>query len=396
MSVRPRVLLVNYEFPPIGGGAGTATAGMARALAELGCDAVVLTSRFRDQPAHEQRDGYTIRRVRVVRRHADRCTPAEMVTFMVSAAVAAVRLTRHWRPQLTIAFFGIPGGPVAWLLRRVRGTPYIVSLRGGDVPGFDCAPRISLYHRAATPVLRFLWPRARAVVANGSGLRDLALRVSPDLAVQTIPNGVDAPRTLPPAAANEPPRVLFVGRLAYQKAADVLIRALSRIRDQDFTCDIVGDGPDRSELERLTGSLGLRERVRFVGWVDRNALAQHYARADLVALPSRMEGMPNVVLEAMAHERPVIATDVPGTRDVVAPEETGLLVPPDDDAALAHAIARLLGDSPLRQRMGAAGRARVLAQFTWPAAARAYLQLGGIDSATTDASIPVARTAGAG
>ena len=93
----PRVLLVNYEYPPLGGGAGTATAGMARALSELGCQVVVLTSRFRGQPAIEHVDGFTIQRVAVLRRRMDRCSPFEMMTFLVSACLAGNRLARDWR-----------------------------------------------------------------------------------------------------------------------------------------------------------------------------------------------------------------------------------------------------------------------------------------------------------
>lgn len=379
MTERPRILLVNYEFPPIGGGAGTATAGMADALASLGCDVVVLTSRFRNQTRIEQRDGYTIRRVPVVRRHADRCSPSEMMTFVASASLAAVWLTRTWRPDLTIAFFGIPGGPIGWLIRVLRGTPYIVSLRGGDVPGFDFAPRVSLHRRIATPVLRFLWRRAAAVVANGTGLRALAQHAAPWLAVPIVPNGVDAqfhaPR--PPRPTTDAPRILLVGRLTYQKALDVVLRALARLQ-HDFRCDIIGDGPNRAELEQLARTLRLDGRVHFHGWVERDALPAHYRAADVFVLASRMEGMPNVVLEAMAYALPVVATDVAGSRDLVSHAETGLLVPVANDAALAAALDRLLDDAQLRRCMGDAARARVLADHTWTAAARAYLHFGGV------------------
>jgi glycosyltransferase involved in cell wall biosynthesis len=384
----PRVLLINYEFPPIGGGAGTGTAGMARALADMGCDTVVLTSRFRDQPGIEEMQGFVVRRVRVLRKHADRCSPIEMLTFIASAALAVIGVTRTWRPDLTIAFFGIPSGPVAWVVRALRGTPYIVSLRGGDVPGFDCAPGISRYHRAATPVLRFLWQRAVAVVANGTGLRDLAQQTMPSLRVPIIPNGVDAERHAPAPRRSvaATPRVLFLGRLAYQKAPDVLLRALARITDKDFTCEIVGDGPDRAALEQLARELGLFDRIVFRGWVAREDLPACYHAADIVALPSRMEGMPNVVLEAMAHALPVVATDVPGTRDIVRADETGFLVPAEDDAALAAAIARLIEQPALRSAMGDAARARILAEHTWPQAAAAYLRLADLQPPTAPAA----------
>src|SRR5690606_5424467 len=299
-----------------GGGAGTATAAMARALADMGCDVVVLTSRFRDQPAEERTHGFTVRRVKVVRRRADRCTPPEMLTFIASAGVAALKLGRAWRPDLTIAFFGIPGGPVGWLLKKRFGVPYIVSLRGGDVPGFEYGPGARLAHRVSAPAIRFIWRHAAAVVANGSGLADLARAVLPGLDVPIVPNGVDtavAPSTVNATArSTDPVPLLFVGRLAPQKRCDVLIDALGQLKHLHFRLDIVGDGPDRAQLEAEVDAAGIADRVTFSGWVPREHIGEHFRSAGVFVLPSHVEGMPNAVLEAMAHGLPVVATDVAG------------------------------------------------------------------------------------
>jgi glycogen synthase len=286
-------------------------------------------------------------------------------------------------PDLTIAFFGVPGGPVAWALRRRHGTPYIISLRGGDVPGFNWAPGIGLYHVLSAPAIRFLWWRAAAVVANGAGLKRLAERAAPGLAVPVVPNGVDTVLHAPGAAAGKasasgPPEILLVGRLVHQKGADILLRALGAIRDMTFSLRIVGDGPDRAALERLASQQQIADRVAFVGWVPREEIAAHYHRADIFAFPSRIEGMPNVVLEAMAYALPVVATDVDGNRDVIGDERTGVLVPPEDPALLAAALRRLLTEASLRLRLGTAARAHVVRNHTWAASARSYLELGGI------------------
>jgi glycosyltransferase involved in cell wall biosynthesis len=394
VSRSPRVLLVNYEYPPLGSGAGTATAALAGALANMGCDVVVLTSRFRGQPAVERTHGFTVRRVKVVRRRADRCSPPEMLTFIASAGRAALQLARAWRPDLTVAFFGIPGGPVAWLLRARFGVPYIVSLRGGDVPGFDYGPEAGPLQRASAPAIRFLWRRAAAVVANGSGLGELAEAALPGLRVPVVPNGVDV--DVVPSTVNARPdagdavRLLFVGRLVHQKGCDVLLDALARIRHLPFTLDVVGDGPDREALQTQAKAAGIAGRVTFSGWVARERIGDHFRAAAAFALPSHIEGMPNALLEAMAHALPVVATDVPGSRDLVEHERTGLLVPAASADALARALERLIGDPALRVRLGAAARAHVAAHHTWAATAAAYLRLGGIDlpaSAIADLSV---------
>jgi glycosyltransferase involved in cell wall biosynthesis len=387
----PRLLLVNYEYPPLGGGAGTATAGMAHALTELGCQVMVLTSRFRGQPALERVGGFTIRRVAVLRRRLDRCTPPEMLTFLASAALAAHHIARDWRPDLTIAFFGIPSGPVAWLLRVRHGVPYIVSLRGGDVPGFNWAPGTALYHRLTAPFIRFLWRRAEAVVANGSGLRQLAEAALPGLRVPVIPNGVAAehitPRAWSAGSAEIPVRLLLVGRLVHQKGADLLLRALGAVQPAQFRLDIVGDGPDRGLLRDLAARENIADRVQFTGWIERDRLAEYYRAADVFVFPSRIEGMPNVVLEAMAYGLPIIASDVPGNRELILHEDTGLLVPPEDPPALAAAIERLIGEAALRQQLGGRARAHVLEHHTWKASAAAYLRLAGIKLPVTRAAV---------
>jgi len=377
MNRPKRILLINYEYPPIGGGAGTATAGMARALASMGHDVVVLTSRFGDQPRLQQSHGLTIRRVPVVRRRADRCTAFEMLTFMISASFEVLRFTEEWTPDVSIAFFGIPGGPVAWTLRLVRGVPYVVSLRGGDVPGFIWQPGAERYHRFTTPLIRFLWQRALAVVANGSGLQQLAEQAMPGLTVPIIPNGVDTDMHAPPVSRidNAVPRLLLVGRLVHQKGIDVLFHALSHLRDLPFTVDIAGEGPERDTLCELATSKGLTDRVRFNGWVDRRELPSLYGSADIFVLPSRIEGMPNVVLEAMAYALPVVATDIAGTREVVRNEQTGLLVPVENVSALADAIRRLIANPQERRTLGDNARAFVVGHHSWTASARAYVDL---------------------
>lgn len=375
MKHRPRVLLINYEFPPLGGGAGTATRGIARAMAALDCEVVVLTSRFRGLPHREQRDGFTIVRVPVLRRRVDRAAPHEMLSFLASAVLKTLPLTRGWRPDLCIAFFTIPSGPVGWLLGVTRHVPFIVSLRGGDVPGFEWAPEARRYHRMTKPVMRWIWRHADAVVANSEGLRELAQRTTPELPIAVIPNGVDVPARVPPAPQLGAPRLLTMGRLTQQKGIDVLLRALTRLLDLDFALDIAGDGPDRAPLELMARELGLADRVRFLGWVPRERIAQTYADAAAFVLASRIEGMPNVVLEAMAYGRAVICTRVFGAAELIEEGRTGLLVDIESEVQLSDALRRLLTAPELRACMGAAGRRRVEERFTWTATANAYLQL---------------------
>jgi glycosyltransferase involved in cell wall biosynthesis len=414
-----RLLLINYEYPPLGGGAGTATAALAREFATLGADVRILTSAFGDLPARESTHGFTIIRIPAGRRRADRCTVPEMILFMLSAAFHVLRITHGWRPDATLAFFGIPGGPVAYWLRLCRRIPYLVSLRGGDVPGHQAA-QLARHHRLTRPLIRLVWRAAAAVVANSEGLRREALATAPTLTIPVIPNGVDTTQFQPPpggpgsvpatplaggpgsvpaaplagapgsvpaaplagapgsAPAASPPtlRLLFVGRLSPEKSLPVVLAALATLpKSVSWSFTIAGDGPQRPHLETEAARLGLTPRVQFTGWVARDRLLPHYQAADLFVFASTDEGMPNTVLEAMACGLPVIATRIAGCEDLVEEGATGLLVPPGNPEALAQAIALLAADPARRTAMAAAARSRAATRFDWRHSAKSYLSL---------------------
>ena len=159
------------------------------------------------------------------------------------------------------------------------------------------------------------------------------------------------------------PDLLFVGRLAPVKGLRVLVEAFGRVlaTHPSARLTLIGDGPDRATLEALAAPLG--GAVRFTGYLSQQAVADALAGCDLFVLPSFAEGVPVVLMEAMASARPVVATRITGVPELVEDGTSGLLVPPGDPEALADAIATLVADPEARARMGAAGRARVTASF---------------------------------
>src|SRR5205807_893383 len=140
------------------------------------------------------------------------------------------------------------------------------------------------------------------------------------------------------------PLVGAIGRLEHQKGFDVLIRALASVDDARLV--VMGDGSERASLEQLARDVGVADRVVWTGW--RDDARRYFAAVEVVALPSRFEGFPLTLLEALLARAAVVATDVGSIAEVVRNGDTGLLVPPDDPAALAVAIRRLLKDRGLR------------------------------------------------
>jgi glycosyltransferase involved in cell wall biosynthesis len=256
--------------------------------------------------------------------------PALLASFVRAArAVDADLLHAHWLPA-------------GWVAAR-SGKPYVLQVWGTDVELASRAPAL------ARGVLR----DARLVIAASHDLADRACALGARK-VEVIPNGVELPPEV--GAEADPPEVLYAGRLSPEKGVLELVEAA-----HGLNLVVAGDGPLRG---RIPGAKG---------FVPHDKLQELYARAAVVACPSRREGFGVACLEAMAHGRPVVASAVGGLLDLVVDGETGIVVPPRDPAALRSALERLLADPELRRRLGAAGRERARARFSWPAVTDATL-----------------------
>jgi glycosyltransferase involved in cell wall biosynthesis len=193
-----------------------------------------------------------------------------------------------------------------------------------------------------------------------------------------IHNGVPAPAVSPAPLSFAPPQVLYVGRLAEEKGVDLLLDAFAAVRARfpDARLAVAGDGPCRPSLEEQRATLGLRDVVTFLGWVDPEGTFELMNGATIIAVPSRYrEPFALVAIEAGHMGRPVVAARTGGLEETVADGETGLLVEPGNGAALAAALCRLLEDRPAAVRMGEAARRRAAAEFGLEACADAYSTL---------------------
>lgn len=368
------ILVINSEYPPVGGGAGNASANIARCLASFDHQVTVLTAHFVGQPYLEVNEGVAIHRIPALRRRQDRSGALEQVAFIISASLRTFSLVPELKPDVTLAFFGMPSGAVAWLLKKIHGIPYIVSLRGGDVPGFRPYD-FKTFHKLIGPFLHVIWHAADAVVANSQGLRELATAFDAQVTIPIIPNGVNANRYTSETRQWSPVQIFSAGRIVYQKGLDLGLRALAQLDELDWHWNIAGDGPQLETLKALAQELGISSRVTFVGWQSQQELTQWYHQSNLFLFPSRHEGMPNAVLEAMSSGLPVVATRIAGSEELVVDGMTGLLVHTEDVDALREGLRRLLVDEKMRMQMGQASRERVQAEYSWENAAHQYLEI---------------------
>jgi len=351
-----RVVVVSGIWPPDSGGPASHAPALADFLAARGHGVEVVTTADGEPAARSYPVTWASRRspLRHVRatslvRGAARRADVVYATSMIRRAATGTALAR--RP-LVVKLVSDEAFERATRTGRYAGTLDEFQASGGLRTRFLRATR--------TQALR----RARHVFCPSAYLRAIALGWGLDAAaVSVLPNPAPPVPALPPRdelrrefelAGNV---VVFAGRLGPQKAVDTLLSAISAV--PDLTLVVAGDGPERGALERRTRELDLDGRVRFLGGVPREDVLRLFRAADASVLPSAWENFPHTVVEALAVGCPVIATAVGGVPEVVRDGENGLLVPPNDVAALTAAIARLFSDAGLRERLAAAASGSV-------------------------------------
>ena len=372
-----RLLMLNNEYPPIGGGTATANYYLVREFAQRGLTVDMVTSTpSRDQYEVQQvSEAVTIYRVPINNHNLHYQTERELLTFMVRAIFKVRELMRDRCYDLCHAWSAVPAGLVAWLFRYGRGLPYIVCMRGSDVPGYDI--RYRWLYPFIKPIIRTIWAGAAVSTANSYELKQLALRTLPCLPIEVIPNGIDVDSFKPGPArtsGDAAPQVLCVARLVERKGITDLLEAAAQVRaaGRRFRVRLVGHGDRAKFLRRRCTELGLDDVVEFVGYVKHFDIPRIYAEADIFVLPSLNEGMPNVVLEAMAAGLPIITTYTGGTSELI--RGNGIIVPMRTPGAIAKAITELLDDVDLRASMGRRSR-QIAESLGWSYVADGYQAL---------------------
>ncbi len=293
--------------------------------------------------------------------HLGRASPLGRLRHLIYLAEAAEVKARCDAANVTHvhAHFGTNAAAVAMLTRVLGGPAYSFTVHGPEE--FDGPAALSLADKIA---------HAAFVVGVSQFGRSQLCRWTP-LAewdkIKVVHCGIE-PEVFPEPAAPDPHqglRLVAIGRFVEQKGQKILIEAMAALGEagSDVTLALVGDGTLRDDLEAAIAAAGLTDRVRITGWLDEAGVRAEIARADALVMPSFAEGLPMVIMEAMAMARPVISTIIAGAPELVLEGETGWLVPAGDPEALAGAIRKLAETPPeTRAEMGRKGRARAIAR----------------------------------
>ena len=360
-----RVLVVTNDLPPRVGGIQYYVDQLARGLAAAGDDVLMYGSNSPGAAAWDATAPY-----RVVRR------PTAVLLPTPGVLAETRRLVREHRAEAVVFGAAFPLGLMAPTLLRRDGVPCVAFTHGLEVsaartpPGRLLLRRIGRHCAAVTVVSQWCDRHLRPAFGPGPRYALLPPAVDPE----RFHPGVDGTAVRRRHGLGDRPVVVSVGRLVARKGQDTLIAALPGLRRRvpDAAVLLVGDGPHRSELERLAHRHGVAEHVTFAGEVPDGELPAHFAAGDVFAGLSRhrragleVEAFGIVVIQAQAVGVPTVAGDVGGVPDAVGGPTTGVLVDPCDVDAAAAALADLLVDPVRRSAMGVAGAARIARKFTW-------------------------------
>ncbi|MBI1387994.1 MAG: glycosyltransferase [bacterium] len=364
-----RVLALNYEYPPIGGGGANAHRHLMNEWARMeGLDVTLIAPSIGSRTEREELSP-TARVITypLKKRDLHYWRRGEIIRYLIQHDHIVRDAAQEKDFDLCHAFFGFPTGLIAW--RRCANIPYIVSVRGSDVPGYN--KRFGIDYVFLKPLLKRIYSHAAAVVANSEGLRELYESAFPGQRAGVIANGVDVERFQPSAEKRRPPGIAAVGRLIPRKGFDLLPRACAELARMgyDFECRVIGGGPEAEPLQRLAAELNLGERFQIMGPMPSDQLARFLPACSAFVLPSHAEGMSNAALEAMACGLPLLLSDVGGSRELI--DGNGAIVPRGDVDALTNTLAAWLADPARMEAMGRVSRERAMA-FSWRAAAEQY------------------------
>jgi glycosyltransferase involved in cell wall biosynthesis len=364
-----KILMLCYEFPPLGGGAGQMVYGLSTTLAKLGHQVDVVTMGYRGLGSREQTDGVQVYRLPCIRIKEYVCTVPEAGTYLLSAFPKIRRLINQNCYDINHTHFILPDGILAWLNYRSTNLPYMITAHGTDVPGYN-PHRLLLAHRFLAPLWKTITRNASQIISPSASLKTLLVKQSADMKITLIPYGFDIERFNPRSIKQN--RILVVTRMLERKGVQYLLKALEGFAE-NYSVHIVGDGPYLPTLQKLANKIGINSK--FWGWLDNRSLelTKLYEKSSIFVLTSESENFPVALMEAMAAGLAIITTNGTGCAEVVG--DSAILVEPRNSEAIRAALSALATNSDFRRKLGQAARRRSENNFSWTAVAKSYAEL---------------------
>jgi len=351
------ILMIDYEYPPVGGGGGVINKQLAEVLVKKH-SITVMTSGYRDLKKHETVNGVEIIRVPVLfRKNMNAASVISMLSFYPSCLFAGNTLLKERKFDLVHSMFAIPSAPAGLHLAKKFRLPHFLSLLGGDV--YDPSKKLSPHN---TPLLkqtvRKMIHDSDRVIACSLDLKERALEYYGNSEnIDLINHGIEEPHFKKRSRSDfqlEDDDVLLVtvGRLVARKGLSQLIEIIHEMNDPRVKLLVIGDGPEKGNLAKQADDLKIEKKIRFLGRIDDEEKFQILSLSDLYVSTSDHEGFGLVFLEALATGLPVICYDKGGQTDFLEDGKTGFLVPFGDRSRFVDNLMQLCSNTGMREDMG--------------------------------------------
>lgn len=347
-----KILLINYEYPPLGGGGGVASANLVNEFVKQGNTVTILTTHFKALKKIEHSPNLSIYRVPVWgRQNKANASLLSMLCFPFSSIWQGIKLCRKTKFDVINTHFAIPTGPTGYLLGKIFKIKNILSIHGADV--YD--PTRPFYKNPLLrQVVKFILNRADLIVAQSENIKEKTEKIyRPKKKIKIIPLGLIKPKINPEKKEiidEETFYLITIGRLVERKGTRYLIEAMQG-SDKNIKLKIIGDGPEKNNLHNLIKKLKLEDKVEILDDIDNEKKWRYLAQSDCYVISSIHEGFAIVGLEAMHCGLPIIATNFGGQTDYLKENENALLIKPRDSKALHWAINQIYVDHELRLKM---------------------------------------------
>jgi len=377
-----KLLILNYEYPPLGGGAGVCTKYQAEGLSAIGYQVTVCTTWFSGEKEVEEHENLKIIRLKSWRKKVFRSNPSEMLSWSFHTLRYLIRYKLYKSFDLLLVHFTVPGGLVALPLNLLFKKPYFIISHGQDLPWF-CPRELWLYHLIMYLPIRWICSRAEKItVLSQKRLADLNRLTFRKNWYKNhiVPNGCDIDffKAYSVEKDHYKLKILFIGRLSEQKDPLTFLRAISIFKTKGipFTAEIIGDGPLRNKMERYIMTNKLENEICFSGWISKEEIREKYKQAHLLVATSRDEGMSLTMLESLSSGIYLLTTPVSGSENIIINNVNGEFIPQGNPAQIAECIGNFYsGKFISHYRIDRNAIEKIQKQLGWDTYVKSYHQL---------------------
>jgi glycosyltransferase involved in cell wall biosynthesis len=348
-----KILTLNYEFPPLGGGGSAVSFEIAKGLAKLNHQIDVVTMGYRDLPSVEKIEGIKIYRVKCFRKKKEICKTHEMLSYVVAATFFLPKLIKKEHYDICHCHFLIPTGLLALLMKKICGLNYVITAHGSDIPGHN-KDRFTIEHRFTKPLISLICKNAKVITTPSNQLKkelveSIGLNFQEKILV--LPNGS---RDFYEKGIKKENIIYSSGRLVELKGFQYLIKAFNNLSQNDWSLYIVGDGPYKEELQKMAAQ---NPRIVFIGWLDNHGekYAEIVNKAKIFCLLSVSESQGISMIEAMGVGCAVLVSNIPTFKETVK-SSFGILVDRENVEAVTGKLSELIKNPALLLRLMAGAK----------------------------------------